>query len=671
MTTKIENVLKSVILKNQDVAPITKYVSSWLCIRLNTSGERKEKLAFKTVNGYFRLIASDLVEHLIETDLRNASEESLIAVYNQIIAGKSRANQHLTASQLQHFHKQICVNQLRIEEIDMADLTYEGEGEEPAIDASLIGPWELETSIKSINKQLEQSPHLAAQFKLLTTVYHRFGPRVSELLNIESNDVISQKNFKGSMSIRWNRLDRIKNPQSFRNISFKEKFSKTEFEYLHDCISIHAHSTQTHRAFWIYDLNNITHDPAYFRQTTSDLMKSITGDSSISNKSFRHSAVSLELMRFSAHVLNFENIENDLVEQMQLESFYPNGFDSFLKVVFTHNLPSRRYAYRTGRQLGHSTAKTTLTNYAHFYEFVLPYYFISDYGDRSNNLYKALADKTTDALKGLRKRNKNSLELGRKIVQQKVREQMPEIMLAQRVNRLTTSPKQVFINFKAPNNKPTPNLIYEALVYLKNTKNSNLEILKSRYLIDEQMLQSLETAYYRLFEKTAFNPFNFDIAIGIKPGFMVYTESNEPRDSIRLNDEFNLLTNPDTHQLTDILGLWFDYFNVTKKAWYFELMEQNIEFIRKLVAIGIPKSRIKLSTSNKTHDNKPSSEITGIKYHHSKEGASFPIPRKMSPSHSNKPTSGVLIMNKKNSRLLNTELNLIFSIIYLYHSMIS
>ena len=668
MSKKLENIFTAIVIKNQKIAPITQYVGAWLIIRLNTPGERKEKLSFRTVYGYFWLIASRLVEHLIDADLKNVSEESLIPIYNQIIAEQPQEKQHLTAFQLQHFHKHVCVNLLRIEDIGIADLTYEASDSEPSIDANLIMPWELAESLDAIDKHIPMN-HLNVQFKLLLTIFHRFGPRVSELVNIEPNDVINENNFKGSISIRWNRLDRIKNPQSFRNILFKEKFFSNEFGYLNEFISIHSKPlhNQAPKGFWVYDFKSLTHEPSYFRQTVSKLIESITGDSNVSNRSFRHSATSLELMRFCAHILNFENIENNLIEKMELESFYPNGFESFLNRVFGHKLPSRRYAYRTGRQQGHSTAKTTLTNYAHFYEFAMPYYFINNYGNHSNGLYKNLTVKTSEALKNLRKRNKNPLELGKKIVHQRVRKQFPEKILSHRITEVTTTIKASPVDFKTPSYFPSPKLIYEAMLYLKNTKDSNPIILKHRYLIDESMFSLLEDAYYRLYEKTAFNPFNFNMSIANMSGFMTYSYNAESTKMEKLIDQFNLLNDSDSISLTPLLEFWINYLQTGKKAWYFELRNQNIEFIKQLQAIGIPSNRIKLSTIDKAL-NKTTSDINGIKYRYAKGEVSHPIPRILSPAHSSKPSSGILVINENDSRFLNSELNLIFSIMYLHQA---
>lgn len=651
LTARLEGLFESEVKPNPDIAEITKLICIWLIFRINAPGMRKKDLAFVTIYGYLHSFAPLLIEHIGANSIADYDNEALRDIYNQIIQAQSTENQSTTARQLYLFHQLIGVELYRLDPIEIDGFEYESSDSEPRIKASLIMPWEVERCHNLIEGSQGQE-FIKSQSHNILELYSRFGFRPSELMDIETADV--KDNY---ISIRWNRLGRLKNTQSFRSVLFNEKWSDANKKLMKDSFSIHSASKQiTFNRFWVSKLDSEIQDKKLYLSVLNQTLKAATGEETSDIYSLRHSLATLEILGFLANTLDFEMVEHDLDQQFMLEHYYPKGFKNFINKVFTNPLPSRRHIYRTGRSLGHQTARTSLTNYSHFYEWVTPYYFSERVEDLSNRLLVHLTGKTENAIKGLRKREKNPRRLAKQLLLQLAREQKKFDNLNAIEAAITTSRKIPPLNLMFNKSTLTPELLYQGLVYLKETTSPDFQVLSTRYLLNPDCILRIEKKYNELFLQTGYDPMGFGCQLDKSLDLM---GGNNARNLLipKLRDDFHLLRrNIDTR----LLELWARYYHPKHKFWHFETLAQIQEMITMLSLIDIPQQQIFLGT-HKKHKNDIDSLVENVKFRYAKDAMAKPIARILNPSLSPE-MPGLIVSNTGNTRFLNEELNLIFFI---------
>lgn len=598
---------------NTKLADVTKYLCIWLIFRLELKGKKVEELKPSTIRGYFSAIHSLLIEHLIDKDLSTISEMDLIQIYNVIIASKSKEQQSVVAEQLLFFHNKTLVTLIRQIPIDSEDLEFES-GKNENIHAAIILPGETQNAT-SLILHAAIPEFLKLQFSCLTSLYSKYGFRPSELTDIQPKDVIVQNDFKESFTIKHNPLGGLKNSQSYRNVLEDNKLSVNESIILHSCIKLHSSSTTSTKSFWIPDLTESSHDSPYFKDAIKNVIKYSTGDDFLTLKSLRHSACTLDMLAYLANALDFEGIEHAITDSFKLNVHFPNGLDNFLNKALSNQLPSRRQTYRTGRMIGHITSRTSLTNYMHGYEFVLPYFYENEFASNTSALIETLFEASKDTVKGQKKRRKDRVNLFDYFSLQKLKKLAPN-------NNFNFFSKVKFADIDYPlefqnlkKTKLTPLLYTHAISYLKSNPECTPGIIENRYLISSSTLKALELSYFNLAIETGLDPFNLSITINQINIFNFKDRAPEQNHNVKFltSKQEPKISILDKEIPEKLISLWRKYVNTSHKLWHFERDQQMVDYINGLIKIGIPKEQIWISNKDELLDGQVH-QYLGIKY---------------------------------------------------------
>lgn len=661
LTTKLENEYQRLDEFDFPIPVILKLIAIWAIERLNSPGEVKKELSFGTVYGYFLLIDQSLLEHFIDRDILSEDIESLLETYNYIISAYDLGQQSIVASQIVNFHNLVLSKYFHIEPINKADLDFLSDGTEQAIDANFISPLEKLKICDLMENANDLNKPIKIQLKSLLTFYIKLGLRPSENFKLELSDVVHHYvGLKNAITCRVNKLGRLKNPQSSRNILTDFKLTEAEDSNLNDYLAIRRVINADH--FWIFDFESKEQNRIIFYNLLIDKIRSATGDSQLKIKSLRHTAATIEYLCYFGQTLSFLGCTPEFTKTFTLDNWFNVSVNDYITELFRSNLPSRRFAYRVGQSMGHSGAQTSLTNYSHFYEFVMPYFTEEGMPIVSNRAFHQMEKSIKpDYLRTLKSRLRKSQADAND-------EYLQNIAIQETLRRFLEKKENVnekVANLRARGRLVTSNDLsdrnitlgiveaFELLSYIL-LPTPKLELASIRFELTPEEVQDYIKAYANLRTKTGLDLFG-------------YFDSNNPKKDLLNGDYFeiiasinNLIKKP-TAEFLSLLKLWSDYIHPTHPYWHFETLEQRDLFKRALISeLQIPESQIFLTTANKNFKKieaiDPENK-TPLRY--AKQAEAHPVARIGHPTLTEK-VKGLAVMNQEETRFLNEELNEIF-----------
>lgn len=662
ITSKLVNEFQNLDHLETPPAQIIYLLGIWAVERLNSAGEKKAKLDFSTVYDYFLMLDSRLLEHFKEVDIVNEEVEMLLDVYNTIIRSHHNDDQTLAASQILNFHNQVCSKYFGMEEIKKEDLEFESGEQEQAIDANFITPFEKNKIDRYLTTDGRHPRDLQLQLSLILALYSKLGFRPNELFKLELKDVFHHGlGYKGYITCRHNRLDGLKNPQSHRNALTIGKLKEAEQNTLQKWIKIRAPQSAEH--FWIYDPETKQQKKRFFQKELLDAVRIVTGDPSLKVKSLRHTAATIEYISYFQHIADFlQSPLQGWIDKIGLEEWFSLDTKDYISRLYASPLPSRRFAYRVAQSMGHSGPGTSLTNYSHFYEFVMPYFHRQDLSMVTNraiaNLVPSLSVENLRNLKS-RIKKKTRIEHEDKLAQ------LLLLDVARRSFSDLQNVNQELKKIRARGKLPLPakrhtekmGLIqgYEILSYL-GQKPLDRQLVFERFNLEKGDLELLEKKYLELYERTGMNPLNWE-----KEDLYEPEKPSALKDSLGLIKTINDLMAEESHDYKKLLELWALYVDPNRTFWFLEKEEQQTTLTNLLIEVlGLPENQVVLTTSD---DHLKGSQtphfVKGIRLRRAKGGEAQPIPRLRQP-HLNKKVRGVAVTNKADTRFLNQDLNILF-----------
>ncbi|QCU90976.1 hypothetical protein [Thiomicrorhabdus sediminis] len=672
LTTKISYELHRLNTFETPPPQIVYLIGMWAAERLNSPGEKKESLSFSTVYDYFLILDRRLLEHFMHRDVLSEELDSLIETYNAIILSHTDEDQSLAAAQIINFHNLVCSKYLGLSEIRKDELEFASSHQEESIDANFITIAEKTKIDNYLTAKDRYSHDLGLQFSLILTCYAKLGFRANELFKLESRDVIhANHGYKGYFTCRHNRHGRQKNANSHRNVFSTGKLTPTESDVLQKWITIRAPQSADH--FWIYDSDTKEQNKLAFQRTLTEAVRIITGDISLSIRNLRHTAATLEFLGYFQYLNDFlNNPIDDVCHSFQIDSWYEQDVANYINDRFKNTYPSRRFAYRIAQLLGHGSPYTTLKNYSHFYEFVIPMF-----------QHRGLSEVTNQAIVNLTPVYKiENLRNIKSRIGKKTTSNKPDILAKQVLNDVARKALSGYQNIhsaitplrargKLPRPEPAnrqPDLsiiqIYEILCLLARNNIDDL-LIAERFNLSQQQLTQLKADCLELFERTGLNPGDWQGEDFESP---MSSEEGEPlpnamplKDSLNLLSKINTLACEKDEEFTTLIQLWEQYVQPQKNFWFFEKRFQQTEMIRLLnEVIDIPCDLIVLTSDAEALKTVKEEQFEdSIRIRYAKRGTSLPIARLRQP-HLNKKIKGVAIINQNDTRFLNSELNQVF-----------
>ena len=652
-TNRLHELLVEINESSNAASQIVRLLGMWFVERLNSGGAKKERLAFSTVANYTGLISNSLIELTCQENFLDMDIEDMIDVYNRVIQGHQNNIQSTCALQLAHFHNHICHQYFQIEEIQLEDLEYTSSNEEQAIAANFITPIELKKLQDSTT--FNPSSLVSQQLFLQLTLYAKFGFRPFEIFKFESRDAITLNGqIKGYLTCRQNQYGRLKTPGSHRNVLLHDKLTSFENEHFERWVKYRVDNPK--QPLWELDGEAETQGMSWFRKKITDDLRRVTGDPSLNIRSLRHTAVSLELLNYHLYLADYEGIQSPITELT--ENWNAVKTDEYSQALFGHCLPSRRFTYRVSRMVGHAGPLTTLTNYSHWYELMMPCYHVADDELAGNQVLVNLCKKQSiNAIAGLKKRAKQKSGTG---------------YAALFLRQLFSSASSKFDNIsaevaqvRARGKLPLSSENYQRrfgiiqaykLLSLKKAGHTERDVLLDRFELSEDELAHFDQTYHDVYQTSMLDP------------FYLYSEqsaSHTPGITDKLNDGIDCIigvnkwiADKDNSEIKQVLSLWSQYVDAKRPFWHFETDDQRRDFIQFLKEVlNIDGSQIVIGTDQKVESGKPSF-LEGHQYHYAKFALAKPLPR-LFHYEVNQPSPGVIVVNQNKTRYLNSEINLI------------
>lgn len=664
VTTKLKTYL-SELNASPSTPSIFLILAMWSIERLNSPGERKESLVFSTVYGYFQLLDSRLAEHFVGRDIIDEDVEDLIESYNAITLSHRAEEQSTVATQLVHFHTRVLVKYFEQDEIEKADLEYTPDGQEQLINANFISPIEYDAIDHYITQSVHADNKLKLQLRLQHSFYAKLGFRPNELFKLEYRDLVhATAGTKDFITCRFNRLGRLKNQQSSRNVFFHNRLSDDETKQLAHWVSIRDSVESSE--LWISDFEQRTQEKSVFKTLLTDTLRTVTGDTRLVPYSYRHTAASLEYLAY------FKQLENNIWHAngfaypgLELTHWLGRKAEDYLQSCYGRTLPSRRFAHRVAQSLGHSTTETSLTNYGHFYEFVLPAYYFSSLSALSFRAIENLAPSINIA--NLRNQKSRLIKKYPKLNDNQIKQRYLELAaknLAPHAHRASELVKPLAA--KGPLKtlevqRSTQFGLIEMFHLLSAISDNEVERewLSQRFDLSSATIAQILYSYQALFHKTFMDPFSL---------FSQHGKTSRPaelKDTLNLIPRLNELVEQQSDALVQLIELWANYVDPTKSFWFFETPEQRQAMLTDLNSVlEIDASCLALTTISEVE----TAVIEGFRTRTAKGGTGYPIPRINHPRLISK-VPGVGVFNTNQTLSMNREVNLLLSLSMLTFSL--
>lgn len=667
LTSAMERVLES-WRDDQNVSTTLQLIGTWAKVRLNTS-ERVSQLKFSSVQTYFSLIANDLLEHWYDINPLELDEEECIAVYNVILQGSKEPE--TTAAQLIHFHNHIITHYAGIDTVDRYDLQIDQQNDE-AIDANFISSTEYQqvfnTLLNDPAYKAQDTHHIALQQALIFMLTCKLGLRVNEVYKLEVRDLfLPNEHTTGYIINRVNRLGSQKTASSLRCSLFHGRLSEKEISLLQKWYELRNTINQQHStSLWLSDTVLEKLDPFVFKHRILQVLRVVTNDPTLKLRSLRHTCATQELFQQLNAVqhLSTHTSLNDALYDTWLEPEQNN------QLLYGHNNPTRRSSYRLARQLGHAGTQTTLTNYTHLYEFVIPIWqgaLLNQNAVISNKLLYALSSAAPSHIRVLKTRKSKkqshlslsdiekvvSYENGIYLKKDKFRpnevpfskKMLPEMKKNFSENFSLISLEKIL--FLASQEIPVEKIAFRFSVH----KNQILNLLILKEKLDQK--SGLSTANRRGYVPTTKNEVkktensqklslhqnpilgthsNASNSLNLEK--LLYTTDQNMHDRKKGHQKsFLKLTKKHTMFMQvekvlsstrpEFLQLWKDYINPRYTGWYFETPMQLEMAINFFSHIGVKAEKIVIGTNKRPHYEATESEA-GIHSSYSKESPQKP-----------------------------------------------
>lgn len=669
LTNVLISTLDDLGKKFNNVPQIVYILGAWSVERLNSPGEIKEKLSIGTIYDYYISVSTSLLERLLNTSVFDILSTEFVDIYNAIIASSTGENQTHIAAQLTNFHNTTCSKYFGVEPIKKTDLEYISKNPAEHIDANFITPQE-NRGIQNLILDSDSPEFFKRQSALIFNLTAKLGQRVNETYKLELTDIAHPTlGYKGYVTNRQNALAGLKNPQSFRSSFLTGKLTPDEEELLLSWLE--TRKSMLKKELWTSDLNDKNLNKNLFYDHTLHAMRIYTGDTNLKARSLRHTSVTMEYLAYFDHTLRFLEIESNLDKDFQLSEWFGNGVDHYLKTTFAYSNPSRRFAHRTARNHGHSGPGTSLSNYGHFYEFVVPYFHKQGMKDISfKSLIKVAPTISIDSIKSLRRRANRDCPDDRNLadkkailgIADKVYKESPNSLKALAEKLVAKGRKPTLLQVHAPQLEISIIKLFELLLYLKASMPVDSLSLMNRFGLSVETVEQIKNGYQDLYLKTGLNPLSLPLDTDSRILFNTASALKETQatlsDRLKLIPKLNSFIDKPVEGFIDGLNTWANYVQPHKTFWFFERQE-HIDSIHTMLSLMLkdPLQRVFLATDKKS-EHKTMHPTLGIQKRYAKQAESAPISRTLNPRISQK-VNGLGLLSRSKKRYLNPEINLL------------
>lgn len=324
--------------------------------------ENRKKTAPSTVKTYLSNIGKPLLEQSIGVNFINLNSEELTELYKNAHESrnvKDKAQRAASFRRFHYFNKEL----FGLDSVNWYEVEPSIDKQIQNVNANLISMTEYENAQDLLRGDSDHTPRERRINQLLLTLCYRAGLRSGEAMYLKTGDIDTNN---WILHIRSHQGHRLKTLKSNRRIPVSLLFCEAEKTLMLEQLTEAKQRQVSSNENWLFcDFNN-----PYFLverhkhvQRTTEAIKIATGDMSIRLHNSRHSFANYLLMLL-VEIDYPPLINKEVTDWLRADEFNKSRND--LRSIFlgcsTHSFNA---LYAVSVAMGHSTPKTTLSNYIH------------------------------------------------------------------------------------------------------------------------------------------------------------------------------------------------------------------------------------------------------------------------------------------------------------------
>lgn len=584
------------------ISPTLLMLQGWL-LSLLSPNAGTSPLKPSSVLTYLNAIGSALIEESGAVNLAMLEETELYEFYERVILAGKESSQGYRADRLLSFHEYLVADHgavsLDFSELPTKNSTY-------AADANIVTPREYKVAFDLLLNDPYQTRTGQIHQALALCLMYRNGLRVMEVFKLQLCDVVAEPPER--IYIRNNELGPCKTLNGVRQIPFWLRLEEAEQALLTDWINHCQRDPKRDARKPLLSeplTGNLINRNAVCRRIVTAL-RLATGDASVKLRHLRHSFATYYLSASCEQALPTNNLM-----LTAWSGQLPHLASQFHRQIFGQAIPTRRNLYQLAALMGHSSPETTLRNYIHSLDWLIPVFRPSLPVVLQGEVIMKLLGYAPGSLRTtVTRKNINISDLSlESLIHNLIKKHFKDASSKPNSPKKLVLPPIVLTEKTLPTLAELENLLYLYQngyqdIWLADHLNLNVDTVK---LCIKSAIETQEGSQYRRFRLKNINKVEWPslvkehdlIELTVKPFSLLNMKAIQHPELIECLEKALIEPNED---LEKFLALWEKGYQLKSSAYYFNNQSDTAAWVSLLVKFGINRSSVFLEIPANTDD---------------------------------------------------------------------